>query len=590
MTDIASRPAMIGAGWRARAGWRNPLWLALPGIVFLVLFLAYPALQLLSLSVIDPQGGGLSLAAFRRLLTTPVYLRVLTTTFVVAAQTTALCLLFGYPLAYWLARQPARRQQGLMLLVLLPFWTSPLVLNFAWLVLLGRNGAVAGALMALGIDHPPDLLFGRGTVLFALTHSMLPLAVVTMLPTMSQIDERLPRAAATLGASGGQRFWRVWFHLSMPGVAAAGLLVFVNSVGFFITPAILGGPQETMLSQLIINQIQKLQNWPFGAALAAMLIAAALLTCIVYDYAFGLSSVSGGADAKTGRRRGWPRRLGMRALAGLAAATDAVDRAVGGHRLGWLLPTYAIGLVVLSLLPIVAFIPMGFTSSNFLSFPPPGFSTRWFEAYLESPVWIAATIRSFGIGLVTAAVTLLIAAMGAFGIARTESRWAGLGFVLFLMPMVVPPIVIAIALFYLFAGVGLVATDLGIVIGHTVTAIPIAFVVILATLKGHDWRYDQAAATLGASRSKVLARVTIPLIRKGLFAAFIFAFLQSFQELTIAMFIGGGLKTTLPKQMWDDVNLQVNPTLAAASVVVMVVVTGLFLVAGRLRMGSSRSA
>jgi putative spermidine/putrescine transport system permease protein len=273
----------------------------------------------------------------------------------------------------------------------------------------------------------------------------------------------------------------------------------------------------------------------------------------------------------------------MLMLGGLASVGDVADRAIGGHRLRWLLPAYAITLVVLSLAPIVAFVPMGFTNSNFLSFPPSGFSLRWFQAYLESPVWIAATIRSFGIGLVTAAVTLVIAAMGAFGIARTESRWSGASFLLFLMPMVVPPIVIAIALFYLFARIGLVATDLGIVIGHTVTAIPIAFVVLLATLKGYDWRYDQAAATLGANRPRVLQRVTIPLIRNGLFAAFIFAFLQSFQELTIALFIGGGLKTTLPKQMWDDVNLQVNPTLAAASVVIMTIVTGLFFVAGRFR-------
>ena len=173
--------------------------------------------------------------------------------------------------------------------------------------------------------------------------------------------------------------------------------------------------------------------------------------------------------------------------------------------------------------------------------------------------------------------------MAAFGIARTQSRWSGPAFLLFLTPMVVPPIVIAIALFYLYAQISLVATDLGIIIGHTVTAVPIALVVILSTLKGHDWRLDQAAATLGADRLRVLLRVTLPLISKGLAAAFIFAFLHSFQELTIVMFTGGGLKTTLPKQMWDDINLQVNPTLAAASVIVMLIVTTLFILGGALR-------
>ena len=559
----------------------NPLWLTAPGLALLVMFLIYPTIRVLSLSVIAP-AGGFSLAMFRHLFATPVYVRVLQTTFVIAAETTILCLLFGYPLAYWLAKQPMRRQQGLMLLVLLPFWTSPLVLNFAWLVLLGRNGAFRGILKAIGVINPPDVLFTEGVVLFSLTHSMMPLAVVTMLPVMAQIDWGLTKAAATLGATTGQAFWRIYFHLSMPGVAAAGLLIFISSLGFFITPAILGGPRQTMLSQLIISQIQDQQNWPFGATLAVMLMVVSVVTCVLYDRVFGMSSVSGGSTGNASRNNRL-RRFGILLARGLAAATDALHWLLGGRRMGWALPAYSITLLVLSLVPIVAFIPMGFTSSTFLSFPPPGYSLRWFVAYFDSPIWISATVRSFGIGLATATITLLVASLAAFGISRTTSRWSTAAFTLFLLPMVVPSIVIAISLFYLLAQMRLIATNLGIMIGHVVIAIPIAFVVVLAVLKNYDWRYDQAAATLGADRRRILMRVTLPLIRKGLFAAFIFAFLQSFQELTIALFIGGGIKTTLPKQMWDDINLQINPILAAASVVVMVIVTSLFVLGGSLR-------
>ena len=257
------------------------------------------------------------------------------------------------------------------------------------------------------------------------------------------------------------------------------------------------------------------------------------------------------------------------------------------------MPAYGWTIIAILLVPIFAFIPMGFTSSSFLSFPPPGFSLRWFAEYLNSPVWITATVRSFAIGIATGCVTLAIAALAAFAIARSNSRAAGVApsrastagaaFLLFMTPMIVPSIVIAVGLFYLFAQLSLVATDLGIVIGHTVTSIPIAFVILLATLKNYDWRLEQAAATLGANRWRTFDRVTIPLVKGGLAAAFIFAFLHSFEELTVAIFIGGGLKTTLPKQMWDDILLQVNPTLAAASVVVLVVVTSLFLVAEYLR-------
>ena len=553
----------------------DTLWMTLPGLTYLLIFLLLPCLRLLALSIEDADTGAYTLEAYRHAFGVSVYTRVLANTFMVALETTGSCLLLGYPLAYWLSAQPLRRQRLLALLVLFPFWTSALVKNFVWLVLLGRNGAISETLRALGIAHPPELLFSRGAVVFGMVHTMLPLGVVSMLPVMGKIDRGLTRAAATLGATGVQAFWRVFFQLSMPGVAAAGLLVFIGSLGFFITPALLGGPRDTMLGQVIIQQIQAQQNWQFAGALSAMLVGSALLTCFVYDRIFGLSTMSGGGEQRTASRL--LRRLGMRLLALLADAFSALP----GPR--WLLPAYAWLLIAVLLLPIAALFPMGFTSSNFLSFPPPGFSLRWFRQYLDSSQWVAATLRSFGIGFASACLTLLIAAPAALGVARSSSKFAGTVFMLFLAPIVVPSIVMAVGLFYLFARIGLVATDLGITIGHTVTGIPLAFVILLAVLRSHDWQLNQAAATLGANRPRVFLRITMPLIKGGLVAAFIFAFLNSFEELTVAIFIGGGLKTTLPRQMWDDVLLQVNPTLAAASIVVTLVVVLLFLTAEYLR-------
>jgi putative spermidine/putrescine transport system permease protein len=567
--------------------WRpGTLWLTLPGLGYLLVFLLLPCLWLLSLSVEDADTGAFTLAAYARAFGVGVYTRVLSTTFLIALETTLLCLVLGYPIAYWLTRQPKRRQRLLGLFVLFPFWTSALVKNFVWLVLLGRMGAVVSVLKVLGMAQPPELLFSRGSVVFGMTHTMLPLAIITMLPVMNQIDPRLPLAAATMGASRVQAFWRVFFQLSVPGVAAAGLLVFIGSLGFVITPALLGGPHETMLGQIVIQQILGQQNWQFASALATMLVVSALLTCLIYDRLFGLSSMSGGSASPRGSDR-LSRRAALILLAYVAKLFDTIaagaTRLAGGHGFGWLLPVYAWTLLAVLLLPIIAFVPMAFTNSNFLSFPPPGFSLHWFGEYFGSPVWVTATIRSFGIGLASACLTLLIGAPAAYGVARSPSRLSAAVFILFLSPIVVPSIVTAVALFYLFAQMGLVATDLGITIGHTVSGIPLAFVILLATLRGYDWRLNQAAATLGANRGRALARITVPLVRGGLFAAFIFAFLHSFEELTVALFIGGGLKTTLPRQMWDDILLQVSPTLAAASVVVLVIVTSLFLIAEYLR-------
>src|SRR6266849_889710 len=465
MTDSVSLATVALA--RRRKLRIEPLWLALPGVVFLVLFLLLPTAQMLSRSLFDKVTGALTLAAFARIWNGGPYLAVLSTTFSVAFWTTLLCLTLSYPLAYWLCCKSPRQQRIAMLFVLLPFWTSALIKNFSWLVLLGRNGIMAKIMASAGMTGGDQLLFSRTTVVFAMTHTLLPLAIVTMLPVMNQIDRRLLMAAATLGASGAQAFWQIFYQLSMRGVAAAGLLVFVASLGFFITPALLGGPRETMIGQLIILQINELQNWQLGSALAAILLVSAIAMCMVYD-------------------------------------------------------------------------------------------------------------RIFGIGLATAAITVVIASLAALGLARSRSRLAGAVFLLFLTPMVVPSIVIAIARFYLFAQVSLVATNLGIIIGHTVIATPVVFVILLATFKGHDWRLDAAASTLGASRAQTFCRVTLPLGKGGFAVGFVTGFLQSFEELTVALFVGGGLKTTLPKQMWDGILLQVSPVIAAASVVVLVVVILMF--------------
>ncbi|TVZ67538.1 ABC-type spermidine/putrescine transport system permease subunit II [Azospirillum brasilense] len=262
---------------------------------------------------------------------------------------------------------------------------------------------------------------------------------------------------------------------------------------------------------------------------------------------------------------------------------SAASRVVGTSSGRLLLPAYSGIVIVFLVAPALVVVPIAFTTSPFLDFPPPGYGLSWFAVYFGSDVWLGATVRSFGVALATAILATLVGGLAALALARSASRWRGTIFALFLAPMIVPRIVIAVGLFYLFARIGLVATDLGLVIGHTVLALPFAFVTVAAVVKSHDWRLDQAAATLGANRFKTLLLVTVPLLKGGLVSAFLFAFITSFDELTIAIFVSGGVKTTLPKQMWDDMILQLNPTLAAVSVVVFLIVMSLLLVAERLR-------
>ncbi|WID98952.1 ABC transporter permease subunit [Bosea vestrisii] len=564
------------------------LWLAVPGLLFLAVFFVYPVAQLLGLSIVDPESGAFSAGAYQRIAATDVYLRVLGITFRIAGWTAVWSLLIGYPLAYWIARLPDLFRGRMLLFVMVPFWTSYLVKTFAWMIVLGRSGIINSLATGSGIvDQPLPLLHNQFGVMVGMVHAMVPLAVMTMLPVMTGIDRRLVQAAQTLGAAPARSFWLVYFKLSLPGVAAAGLLVFISSLGFFIVPAFLGGRQETMLAQLIITQVQELLNWSFAGALSAMMLAAALVSCVIYDRLFGLSTIAGGsAQVGTGRIRD----LGLAVLSGVATLAGhlaTLARSLLGKRASaLLLPGFCWLVIAFLVLPTLLVIPLAFTSSQFLEFPPPGYGLSWFQAYFSSPLWIQATIRSFAVAFVTAIAATAIGGFTALALANSRTRWGGLIFAFFLAPMIVPRIVIAVGLFYLFARLGLIATDLGLVIGHTVLAIPFTLVTIAAVLKTYDQRLDQAAATLGANRLRTLTGVTIPLVKGGLVAAFLFAFITSFDELTIAIFVSGGIKTTLPKQMWDDMILQLNPTLAAVSVVVFVVVTVMLLLAERFRSSS----
>ncbi|MFT4266584.1 MAG: ABC transporter permease, partial [Xenophilus sp.] len=312
---------------RRPIAWR-PLAMGAPLTVLLLVLLVYPVGQLLLLSVRNDEG--FSLAQYRQLFASPVYLNVLLITLKISLWTTLLAVVAGYPVAYLISALPARRKGALLFWVLLSFWTSFLVRAFAWVVLLGRNGVINQLLVSLGIvDAPARLLYNMGSVLVGMVHALMPLAVLTMLSVMENIDRNLPRAASTLGARPGTAFWTVYFPQSLPGVAAAAIMVFVTAIGFFIVPALLGGRQETMITQIIIDQVQQTLNWGFAGAISVLLLVVVLVVFAVYDKVLGLSTMTGSAPSKAARPAagagaGRLKRLGSQLLIVLGRATDAL--------------------------------------------------------------------------------------------------------------------------------------------------------------------------------------------------------------------------------------------------------------------------
>jgi len=571
---------------------RRHFLMAAPLAILLLVLLIYPVGQLLLLSFYGDQG--FSLAQYHRLFESSVYVNVLLITLKISLWTTFFAVVAGYPVAYLISSLSARRKTSLLFWVLLSFWTSFLVRTFAWVVLLGRNGVVNQMLQALGIlDAPANLLYNFGSVLVGMVHALMPLAVLTMLSVMENIDRNLPRAASTLGARPGTAFWKIYFPLSMPGVAAAAIMVFVTAIGFFITPALLGGRKETMITQIIIDQVQQTMNWEFAGAVSVLLLVVVLAVFALYDRILGLSTMTGAGASRprASAKPGLARRAGEVLLDLLAALSDRLfsllptrlRRSVSGtgqsRTLWWIV------LAVLAFLSAPAFlmIPLSFDSGSGLTWPPKGFSLQWYEQMFTSPVWMQAITRSLVVGVGTGLLAMLIGTPAAFLLVRADMRGKSAMLAFVLSPIVVPRMIIAVGMFYFFARVGLVGSTVGLILAHTVVAVPYVVITMMAVLRNYDTRLDLAAQSLGAGPWATLRFVTFPILGAGLMSSFLFAFATSFDELTIALFASGGLNATLPKQFWDEVTLQISPVIAAVSTCLFIFIAALIWLADRLR-------
>jgi putative spermidine/putrescine transport system permease protein len=261
----------------------------LPTAILLGLVFIYPIVVFLSKSFLDPEP---TLRHVINLFDTDIYLRVVWITFRISLTVTVACVLLGYPIAYLLCEVSEQTRNLLMIMVLIPFWTSLLVRTYAWMVLLGRRGVFNNILLSLGIfDSPIRLLHNSFAVNVGMIQMMMPFMILAMFSVMKGIDRGLPRAAESLGANKFQAFIRVYLPLSLPGIGAGSLLVFIYSLGFFITPALLGGRKSVMMSMVIEEQVSTLLNWGFASALAVLLLVATLFFFLIYSRFFKIEQL-----------------------------------------------------------------------------------------------------------------------------------------------------------------------------------------------------------------------------------------------------------------------------------------------------------
>jgi putative spermidine/putrescine transport system permease protein len=294
---------IFGRGGRPSGGPLVNRWaaLAIPVLVFLLVGFLAPLVIMAARSVTDLPAGseGEPLTNFRRFFGGEANLRVLGNTFWIAGLSTLGCLVIGYPYAYLMRLATPRWAGFLLIAVLVPFWSSLLVRTYAWQVILRDTGLINSTLQGWGIiDQPLDLYQTTTGVLLGMTQILLPFMVLPLFTTMARIDPELTKAAANLGASPTRAFLRVFLPLSVPGVLAGSLLVFVLALGFYITPALLGSPQNTMLSAFIATRVQLQLVCGLASAMAMVLVAVTLIVLFLASRVIRVRDVFGALDAE----------------------------------------------------------------------------------------------------------------------------------------------------------------------------------------------------------------------------------------------------------------------------------------------------
>lgn len=248
-----------------------------------------------------------------------------------------------------------------------------------------------------------------------------------------------------------------------------------------------------------------------------------------------------------------------------------------------LLAAVVIAVCAYLIIPTVIVVPISFTESDYISFPPKGFSLQWYDAFLSQGPWRNSTLNSFIVASCSALLATVIGTLAALGLRKLPRSIARIAIWTVLLPMVVPTIIMAVALYGTFASLSLVGTKLGLILAHALLTLPFVVINVSAIIQKMDWRMVDAARSLGASPATAFFKVTLPAIMPGVAAGLVFAFLTSFDEVVVALFVTGIDSVTLPVQMWNGIRFEISPAVAAASTMLLLLSIFALLAYGTVR-------
>ncbi|MEM6383165.1 MAG: ABC transporter permease subunit [Pseudomonadota bacterium] len=501
-----------------------------------------------------------SLAQFQLVLTDLYYLRIIAETLGIGVTVALMSAILGFPIALWLAKLPSQWRGIAVAIVLIPLLTNVVVRSVGLLLLLANGGPVS-SLTGL------NLLFTEAAVVIALVQVFMPFLIMALFDSLSSRDPRLDEAASSLGAGPCDRFLLVTLPLALPALRAGITIVFLLATTAYVSATLLGGKKVWVVGMLVYEEALLIQNYPLASALAMTLLMLCLAGTVVISALFRRLTPWLGAQETPPQSRS---RFALlpRGLAG------TLDRF--GVWIGRVL--FAVGLALLLL-------PLLFVLVNSVNDVPQattaawrGFTWKWYERILfDGSSYIDAAIISAQLGIVSALCAVLIALPAAFALVRYPSRAMGFTGTLFLLPLALPGIALALGVLKLLQVFVLLPPFMGLVLVHGVLIAPFTLIMLRAAVENMDVRLEEAAASLGANRLATFWYIVLPTITPAILASAIIAFLVSFGEVTVTAFLTTARLLTLPVRIYADVQFDVEPTVNAVSALV-IIGTGLALV------------
>lgn len=544
LTDAVARPGRRGRSTRA---FGNGFFIV-PGLLFLAAVFVVPLCSVM-LRSFDPEGRlslslrHATLSGYTDLLHDPAYPIILANTFEVAVIATAMTLLLAYPVCYFMSRASATWGRVLLILALFPFWTSILVRLYAFTQILPWFG----------------VMYTTTATIIGMVYYLLPYMIAILYANMVRIDGELLLAARTLGASNLQSLKFVFVPLARPGTLVGTLLTFVISVGFFLTPALLGGGSDLTIATYIQQQVN-LVNWHAAAPMGTVLLVIVIVLFALSSLFRPRESAAAGMTGQKGVARNEALRLTPTNLTALA----------------WTV------LVFLFLLgPLVVVVLVSFTPSTYLRFPPSGVSLRWYRDFLHNPEWLSAAWLSLRVACLSALAATLLGLLTAIGLERSRIPGKPALTALFIAPVIVPVILIAVGYYDIANRLRIAGTVGGYVAAHTLLALPVTLMIIANALRTTGSELELVARTLGAVSRRAFFAITVPAVAPSLVVAVIFAFVTSWDEPVMSLFLSTG-RNTLPVEIFDSMQTEVQPTVAAVSTLMMaaMIMVALLLMAG----------